>query len=208
MGQKVNPISLRLPINRSVDCLWFSNIHSTKLIIQYIHFHKYIGSIFQVAPNLNMGRFFLDVFPKKWTLSCLVHERKNLSPLGPKGISSRRDQKKSSFVPFVSKGTFGPEGIKNVHPLGLTDLNSAGIFAIIYQQMYIQTKLCRIYTPQRIFLLIFNSFLQYNYKIASLCLESTNQAKQRKSFRVSQAFLANNLTRKWLYPKDSFFTTN
>nr|YP_665660.1 ribosomal protein S3 [Nephroselmis olivacea]AAF03187.1 ribosomal protein S3 [Nephroselmis olivacea] len=186
MGQKVNPISLRLPINRSVDCLWFSDIHSTKLMIQYLHFHKYIESIFQVTSHLNMGRFFLDVFPKKWTLSCLVHERKNLISKGTRFL------KKSAFFN------------KNVHPLGLTNLNSAGVFAIAYQQMYIQSKLSRIYSPQLFFLSALQSFLQHNYKVASLCLESTNQGKQRKNFRISQPFLTNNFTRKWLYPKDSF----
>lgn len=219
MGQKVNPISLRLPINRSVDSSWFSDAYNTKLMVQYIHLQKYIESLFHLAPNLTLGRFFVDVFPKKWILSCFIHEKRNFItrinrnqkkirdastqqwPDGPKaqGVRSVGPKGWASSKPSLG---FEKAVNRNLHPLGLTNVNAASVFTFFYQQIYTQTTFSRIYQPQQLFMQNLISFIIHNKKIFSLCLNVLNQGKQTKNFRVSQSFLQNNLTRKWLYPKD------
>lgn len=209
MGQKINPISLRLPINRSVDSLWFSDAYDTKLMVQYIHLQKYIESLFQLAPNLTLGRFFVDVFPKKWILSCFVHEKRNLNIK----LSLEKKKRLDSF----SKRPGTSENHNNIHDSALTELYAAAILRLFYQQLYTQTIHSRIYQPRQVFLQQLISFLAYTnkkYLLSTYALtqgrslgptlsQRKNLNEKSKNFSVSDSIFQNNLTRKWLYRKDS-----
>ena len=64
MGQKSNPISLRLNINRDFDSCWYQDRHYSKLLTKEIQLRKYIFSTFALM-NVHQGRVIFQFFPKK-----------------------------------------------------------------------------------------------------------------------------------------------
>jgi hypothetical protein len=68
MAQKVNPISVRLNLNRSSDSSWFSDYYYGKLLYQDLNFRDYFGSIRPPAGNtfgFRLSRCIIHHFPKK-----------------------------------------------------------------------------------------------------------------------------------------------
>nr|QIA60062.1 ribosomal protein S3 [Radula japonica] len=68
MAQKVNPISVRLNLNRSSDSSWFSDYYYGKLLYQDLNFRDYFGSIRPPTGNtfgFRLGRFIIHHFPKR-----------------------------------------------------------------------------------------------------------------------------------------------
>lgn len=64
MGQKINPISVRLNVNRHQNSLWFSKNNYTKNLHKQILLKRYISKVFQVS-NLPLGPCYIQVLPKK-----------------------------------------------------------------------------------------------------------------------------------------------
>ena len=64
MGQKANPISLRLNINRNFDSCWFQDMHYSKLLTKEIQLRKYLSALF-ASINIHQGRLVFQFFPKK-----------------------------------------------------------------------------------------------------------------------------------------------
>lgn len=68
MAQKVNPISVRLNLNRSSDSSRFSDYYYGKLLYQDVNFRDYFGSIRPPTGNtfgFRLGRFIIHHFPKR-----------------------------------------------------------------------------------------------------------------------------------------------
>jgi hypothetical protein len=65
MGQKVNPISLRLRVNRQQDSQWFGDYNYGALLTKDLAFRDSISKIFQIA-NLAPGRTIIQCLPKKF----------------------------------------------------------------------------------------------------------------------------------------------
>nr|YP_010881205.1 ribosomal protein S3 [Pellia neesiana]WIA66953.1 ribosomal protein S3 [Pellia neesiana]WIA66994.1 ribosomal protein S3 [Pellia neesiana]WIA67035.1 ribosomal protein S3 [Pellia neesiana] len=68
MAQKVNPISVRLNLNRSSDPSWFSDYYYGKLLYQDFNFRDYFGSIRPPTGNtfgFRIGRCIIHHFPKR-----------------------------------------------------------------------------------------------------------------------------------------------
>nr|YP_009675924.1 ribosomal protein S3 [Ptilidium ciliare]QDE12719.1 ribosomal protein S3 [Ptilidium ciliare]QIA60104.1 ribosomal protein S3 [Ptilidium ciliare var. pulcherrimum] len=68
MAQKVNPISVRLNLNRSSDSSWFSDYYYGKLLYQDLNFRDYFGSIRPPTGNtfgFRLGRCIIHHFPKR-----------------------------------------------------------------------------------------------------------------------------------------------
>jgi ribosomal protein S3 len=68
MGQKVNPIAVRLNFNRFSDSSWFSDYYYSRLIYQDFNFRQYLNSIKQ--PNANKlgfraARCIIHHYPKR-----------------------------------------------------------------------------------------------------------------------------------------------
>lgn len=64
MGQKINPISVRLNVNRRQNSLWFSKNNYTKNLHKQILLKRYLSKVFQVS-NLPLGPCYIQVLPKK-----------------------------------------------------------------------------------------------------------------------------------------------
>ena len=68
MGQKANPISLRLNINRDADSCWYQDSEYASLLTKELRLRKYILSTFALM-KIHQGRILFQIFPKK----ILVH---------------------------------------------------------------------------------------------------------------------------------------
>jgi len=66
MGQKINPISLRININRNFDSCWFedNSIKYSNLLHQDLSIRKYLKSLFNYI-GIHTGRITLQFFQKK-----------------------------------------------------------------------------------------------------------------------------------------------
>ena len=100
MGQKTNPISLRLNINRNFDSVWFQEKSTEygKFLQQDFLMRKYIVSLFDFV-GYNTGRISVQIFPKK----LLIHSF----------FQKHDQQNKSSFDQTRTSGqTGGPSGLQ------------------------------------------------------------------------------------------------
>lgn len=64
MGQKTNPISLRLRLNRDFDSSWYHDLHYGELFTKELQLRKYISTVF-TSLNIYEGRIIIHIFPKK-----------------------------------------------------------------------------------------------------------------------------------------------
>jgi|AntRauMFilla1563_2_1112583.scaffolds.fasta_scaffold00122_22 ribosomal protein S3 len=64
MGQKINPISIRLNVNRQQNSLWFSKNNYTKNLHKQLLLKTYVSQVFQVS-NLLLGPCYIQILPKK-----------------------------------------------------------------------------------------------------------------------------------------------
>ena len=68
MSQKVNPIAVRLRLNRLSDSSWYSDYYYSKLLYQDINFREYLKLIKQPNANklgLRTGKCIIHFYPKK-----------------------------------------------------------------------------------------------------------------------------------------------
>ena len=68
MAQKVNPIALRLKINRDPECSWFSDYHYAKLFLEETHLRDYLFFIRQASGNkfgIRLAKCSVHHYPKK-----------------------------------------------------------------------------------------------------------------------------------------------
>ena len=68
MAQKVNPIALRLKINRDPECSWFSDYHYAKLFLEETHVRDYLCSIRQASGKkfgIRLAKCSVHHYPKK-----------------------------------------------------------------------------------------------------------------------------------------------
>nr|YP_009136125.1 ribosomal protein S3 [Bucklandiella orthotrichacea]AKC89376.1 ribosomal protein S3 [Bucklandiella orthotrichacea] len=68
MAQKINPISVRLNLNRSSDSSWFSDYYYEKLLYQDINFRDYFDLIRPPTGKtfgFRLGKFIIHHFPKR-----------------------------------------------------------------------------------------------------------------------------------------------
>lgn len=75
MGQKINPISLRLNINRNFDSSWFhdSPIKYSQLLHQDLMIRKYIKSLFSCV-GIHTGRITFQFFQKKLIINYFFYD--------------------------------------------------------------------------------------------------------------------------------------
>jgi ribosomal protein S3 len=80
MGQKANPISLRLNINRNFDSCWFQDKSSeySRLLQQDLNIREYIRSLFQ-SVGVHAGRIGIQIFPKKLIIHYFFHDTEKKS---------------------------------------------------------------------------------------------------------------------------------
>ena len=74
MGQKTNPISLRININRNFDSSWFQDdsMKYSQLLHQDLQIREYLKSLFTFI-GVHTGRINLQVFPKKLIIHYFLH---------------------------------------------------------------------------------------------------------------------------------------
>jgi small subunit ribosomal protein S3 len=68
MAQKINPISVRLNLNRSSDSSWFSDYYYEKLLYQDVNFRDYFDLIRPPTGKtfgFRLGKFIIHYFPKR-----------------------------------------------------------------------------------------------------------------------------------------------
>ena len=68
MAQKINPISVRLNLNRSSDSSWFSDYYYEKLLYQDVNFRDYFDLIRPPTGKtfgFRLGKFIIHHFPKR-----------------------------------------------------------------------------------------------------------------------------------------------
>lgn len=74
MGQKTNPVSLRVSLNRTFDSSWYTDQYAT-LLHHDQSLRKRLQSILRSC-GIFSGRFFVQIFPKKTLISFCFHETK------------------------------------------------------------------------------------------------------------------------------------
>nr|YP_010881040.1 ribosomal protein S3 [Apopellia endiviifolia]WIA66173.1 ribosomal protein S3 [Apopellia endiviifolia]WIA66214.1 ribosomal protein S3 [Apopellia endiviifolia] len=92
MAQKVNPISVRLNLNRSSDSSWFSDYYYGKLLYQDLNFRDYFGSIRPPTGNtfgFRLGRCIIHHFPKRTFIHVFFLDRLSPSRQGPSETTMR-----------------------------------------------------------------------------------------------------------------------
>lgn len=118
MGQKVNPISLRLQkTNRFYESSWYSNKNYNVLLSQDLTIRGYLNSVLKQI-RYPQGRFFLKYMHKKVSIFSFLHnphrsrkERANL-------LSSQRSLKaRSSVVHSKPRGHMTISNVINEAPL-------------------------------------------------------------------------------------------
>lgn len=79
MGQKINPISLRININRNFDSCWFedNSIKYSNLLHQDLSIRKYLKSLFN-SIGIHTGRITLQFFQKKLIIHYFFYDSNGL----------------------------------------------------------------------------------------------------------------------------------
>nr|AND50646.1 ribosomal protein S3 [Sphagnum balticum] len=103
MAQKVNPISVRLKLNRSSDSSWFSDYYYGKLLYQDVNFIDYFSSIRLPTGNtfgFRLGSFITHHFPKRTFIHVFFLDR--LSQLKRTGLGAIQSVK---LIKRIDDGT-------------------------------------------------------------------------------------------------------
>lgn len=123
MSQKVNPIAVRLRLNRIPDSSWFSDYYYSKLLYQDLNFREYVIKIRGPSSNklgFRPGKCIIHLSPKKTRINlfCLSNTSQQQSEesfarvLGHFGPKDQRESKKQSI--FTTKDLRPePTGAKN-----------------------------------------------------------------------------------------------
>lgn len=79
MGQKVNPISLRLGINRTWDSMWYTDKNYSNLFHEDLLVRKYIDSVFS-NNNIIVSKCLIKrSFPRKLFLYIRIYKEKSIN---------------------------------------------------------------------------------------------------------------------------------
>ena len=89
MGQKINPISVRLNVNRQQNSLWFSKNNYTKNLHKQLLLKTYISQVFQVS-NLLLGPLYTQILPKKFKIYPFFNNSTKPISLNKKSYSFKR----------------------------------------------------------------------------------------------------------------------
>jgi ribosomal protein S3 len=75
MGQKINPISLRININRNFDSCWYqdNSIKYSQLLHQDLNIREYLKSLFNYI-GIHTGRITFQFFQKKLVINYFFHD--------------------------------------------------------------------------------------------------------------------------------------
>lgn len=135
MSQKVNPLAVRLRLNRHQDSSWFSDYYYSKLLYEDLNFREYLISIKQPTANklgFRPSRSIIHFFPKKTRihLFCLGRPHSSDNRKKKLGNSSLADlflpKTKSHLVvsPMVMEGQNIPSlnrssGLRTDHGSGV-----------------------------------------------------------------------------------------
>nr|YP_008802550.1 ribosomal protein S3 [Monomastix sp. OKE-1]AGZ90203.1 ribosomal protein S3 [Monomastix sp. OKE-1] len=104
MGQKANPISLRLSFNRDFESCWYQDLNYSKILLEELTLRKYILSLFS-SMNVYQGRVLFQIFPKKCVIYSFITNKKTQlnSPLKLKAGGGTRF--KTSLNSSAPRGT-------------------------------------------------------------------------------------------------------
>lgn len=136
MGQKVNPIAIRLQTtNRFFNSCWYSDLFYTNLINQDIKIHVYLNCIIKQL-RYPSGRFFFQNFPKKSKINIFLCNSKISRNLRSKifQVSQYKKNKKISLNDkylnnyFVQKKSFLVFLLNNLEKTNLTYLQKQFFF--------------------------------------------------------------------------------
>jgi hypothetical protein len=89
MGQKINPISVRLKVNRHQNSLWFSKTNYIKNLHKQILLKRYISKVFQVS-NLSLGPCYIQMLPKKVKIYPFFNSSNRLVSMNKKSYVFKR----------------------------------------------------------------------------------------------------------------------
>ena len=107
MGQKVNPISLRLEqTNRHFDSCWFNDYNYTDVVNRDLKIQSYINLILKQI-KYSSARFFIQNLPNKIKINVFFLNPKNL-----RKSTSRAFQLKESTINLQRKGKIGKKNRK------------------------------------------------------------------------------------------------
>nr|ACZ95535.1 ribosomal protein S3 [Dacrycarpus imbricatus] len=106
LAQKVNPISVRLHLNRSSDSSWFSDHYYGKLVYQDVNLRDYFGSIrppTRINPfGFRLGRCILHHSPKRTFIHLFLPRRPPLNSSSRGGQRGRSGPGKRRWA--IEKG--------------------------------------------------------------------------------------------------------
>nr|UYI31481.1 ribosomal protein S3 [Calypogeia suecica]WCP19004.1 ribosomal protein S3 [Calypogeia suecica]WCP19130.1 ribosomal protein S3 [Calypogeia suecica] len=112
MAQKVNPISVRLNLNRSSDSSWFSDYYYGKLLYQDLNFRDYFGSIRPPTGNtfgFRLGRCIIHHSPKRTFIHVPFLDR----------LSRSRHQGLGALPSVKSIGRINDDTVKQRNEVGI-----------------------------------------------------------------------------------------
>ena len=115
MGQKVNPIALRLKINRDPECSWFSDYHYAKLFLEETHLRDYLCFIRQASGNkfgIRLAKCSVHHYPKKSLIHLFCLEN-NINKRLSKRRNLQENVKTHNNIHFSAKFSVPLENDKN-----------------------------------------------------------------------------------------------
>jgi ribosomal protein S3 len=109
MGQKANPISLRLNINRNFESSWYQDLNYSNILKHELSIRNYIRSLFSFM-SVYQGRILFQFFPKKLTIHSFITNKNLISKvLIKKEFKSGQNTKKPlirvSSIPTINRNT-------------------------------------------------------------------------------------------------------
>ena len=123
MGQKTNPIGIRLGINRSWDSLWFDEKNFAKKLEEDLMLRKYIN---KRLPNAGISKIEIKRTPKRITLT--VHTARPGIVIGKKG--SEVDKLKEELQRLTSQ-----EIQVNIHEIKRPELDASLVAENVVRQL-------------------------------------------------------------------------
>jgi ribosomal protein S3 len=183
MSQKINPIALRLKVNRQQDFSWFSNYNYTSILIKEMLIRNYLKKTFQ-QPNFYASRIYIKITSKRAKLYPFFKQTNLFS-------TKRNTKEKLNYQLTGYKKTIRNIFLKTKHNTNISNrVAKACSFTDTLKFVFLLWKYKRIQKNQYATLL--GSLLIFSNSLDALLLFKNNIL----TFNRSIAFLEQIITKK------------
>jgi ribosomal protein S3 len=180
MGQKINPISLRLEsTNRKFDSCWFSDYYYSNLISQDLNIQSYINSILKQI-EYPSARFFIQSFQKKTKIFLLFY-----NPIESRKIRKKIFQLKNYKIVKKRKFFFKKQNIQRLK--NTQSIKNLYFYYFLFQN-YLYPNFSLLSNNDKKNKLTFNSILAFFFKKKLNIFYKNKKLKSFKENKIKPKF--------------------